>query len=674
MQKLIKGVLKDPIGNVLTNRIIRVTNRSTIKEIYTEYLTGSDGGYSFTLNEGWHYIEILFKDVYIWTGDLYIDGSFPSSTSLEKALEYSKPVIIDSIYSLPDNLKYLQDALELGTYTFKREVRDQHIDSLLYQVNLTDSWVSSDKLERSVSTSNEVNTCDASITDIGKVYSDSVGNSFSHKTGSVSTKHGYVSNEVLVSDSITKNNDIKLGNYTYNQSTAVNADSGVHSSLDKLDTSTLSTSTEITNTGIRVIEGMGTTFGNHTTNKILNDVSYEFIEALDNRYKNSLSITDSNIIKGEYFKILGKSSYDIHSNNGSVSERQIMVDKFIVGDSLFEIDSTSNTVHINGSLKVDQLLDSNGDVIGPPSDGDTIFVVSRFSETSTGPWEDELKEYHHWKQDNYSENGSVDPNGWSIAYKFRGEDSIGPSGDTIYYEYNYSNDGVRGWSTSMTEGNIYRRERRVVNGNFGDWSEPARIRGYDGASIEVVIQYSRDGINGWRTTYVIGDRYERRARHVNSIRMEPWSSPISLGTEGDLYEEKLVHTQGVFFKDTDKILVSFTISPEEHNRVVKISKIMVGGSAIEPEVVEGEEPPSIYKEKYYAYVSMYKDDDIDPLETQYWESVGPGWESKELNPFTDILASGTSRTYRIELDANSFGTSLYGNISCVLHREGTSIT
>lgn len=52
-------------------------------------------------------------------------------------------------------------------------------------------------------------------------------------------------------------------------------------------------------------------------------------------------------------------------------------------------------------------------------------------------------------------------------------------GDEIFYEYSYSPDKIS-WDTTIDANDIWRRERRVENGYYGDWSEAIRMVGTEG--------------------------------------------------------------------------------------------------------------------------------------------------------------------------------------------------
>ena len=535
MQKHIQGTLRDPTGSILPNHEIRITSRSNITELHSVELTTDTGEYSFVLTEGWKYVEVLFNSTYLLAGDIIINDSIPSPISIEGALAYSTPLVVGNTYELPQPYKNLQDTLESGSFTSKREDRDQVVDVLTHKVDLTENWVSEDKLERSVSNLTEVNSCDANILNIDKVYSDDEGNSYSHSTGSVMSKHGEVKNEVFVADTIQLNEDINLGNYLSNATTLI--DTSVTSNTISISKGSVTSIKEhtVTDTSLNQIDTITNNLGEYTDSfNMSNSKLTHTISSLG--YTDTLTLTGSvathtvSIAKGN---VLTKDTY---TNDGTSSSRAITVDNFKVnreGNDLLEVDTLNNKVYVRGILQIEDIQDGQGNSL-IPDDGETIFQVFRYGETASGPWEDTLQSYHYWKQENYSVNGTIDPNSWSAAYKFRGEDGVGNPGDTIYYEYQYSPDGVTAWSTELKSGDAFRRERKVVNDVVGEWSEPTRIKGENGDEIEIRSQYSVDGISNWHPTYVSGDVYERRARFVNGIQDSAWSDPFRIvGATGD---------------------------------------------------------------------------------------------------------------------------------------------
>ena len=85
----VTGVLVDPMNQPSAETIVRVTaknNSGSIMGLVGEITTGSDGSYDFNLVDGTHDIEIHFKDEYILTGTVEVDGNTPSPITLPELL------------------------------------------------------------------------------------------------------------------------------------------------------------------------------------------------------------------------------------------------------------------------------------------------------------------------------------------------------------------------------------------------------------------------------------------------------------------------------------------------------------------------------------------------------------------------------------------------------------
>lgn len=528
MQILVEGVLIDPTGNPLPKHKIKITSRSNDSASFVESnsveLTNDLGEYSFILTEGWKYIEVLFNNTYILTGDVLVNDGTPTPINLTDLIDYSTPVEPSDIYTLPSNWDNLQNTLEQGTFTHKRERRDQLVDTLTHIVKLGKVYVSDDELERSASETNEVSSCDAKVIEDSLTYSDDVGNSYVHSSKEVSNKNGTDKSRTLVGSDLIKNTDVTLGGFSESNVFTISTNGSSKVSNTIYDNLT-KTSNEVINTGFySYIE-------DYNTNDYLNRVT------LGQLYKDEVSISNSLNTKTYLSKVGTKELVEEYFNDGTNRTKTITLDNFKVGregNTLFEVDNELNRVTVRGSLRITDIEDQDGNPIDLPKDGNTIFQVFRYGETSNGPWEDILQSYHLWKQENTSVNGYINPNGWSEAYKFKGEDGVGSSGDTIYVEYNYSPDGSTSWTTEMKAGDAFRRERTVTNDVAGDWSDPARIKGINGDEIEIRSQYSIDGISNWHDNLVDGDIYERRARFVNGVIDSPWSDPFRIiGKDGE---------------------------------------------------------------------------------------------------------------------------------------------
>ncbi|CAL9955625.1 hypothetical protein VPHD292_0012 [Vibrio phage D292] len=154
--------------------------------------------------------------------------------------------------------------------------------------------------------------------------------------------------------------------------------------------------------------------------------------------------------------------------------------------------------------------------------GSEVFTVYQYAEASTGPWYDEFTAERVWRIQATSINGVVSD--WSEPVKLTGED--GATGDTIYVEYNYSED-LSNWHPVLVEGDIWRRERIVTNDVADEWSSPARLKGNE-QYIEYQYSASLDlGEAGWHTNFSSGDYYRRERTVINGTYGE-WSEGVQM--------------------------------------------------------------------------------------------------------------------------------------------------
>lgn len=535
MQINVVGILVDPLGNPLGNHEIRITSKeSTLNSVET---TDLEGNYSFILTDGWHYVEVLFKGKYLIVGDALVDDSTPTPVNLNDLLEYSTPIEPEDIFTLPTEYQSLQDTLENSSLVHYREQRSQLVNPLTHKLSLLTLYESNDGNERSMGEVQDLTSCDATVQSQNQVYTDSEGNTYSVTSSKQATKHVVKLDSSLLSDTYDEEHSITLDTYTESTSKLITPTGSVTTvSLTHGGTSKLGIET-INDSGVSSNTNTTSTLGTLTENQAVLNSQLNLSKSFEEVYKDSFTYDGSTSTK-EYSSIIEDKEVSVtFTNTGSSTQGSVIVDNFTIGresNRTFEVDSINNRVTVRGALRITDLEDEDGNPITIPEDGNTIFQVFQYGETSSGPWEDTIQSYHTWKRENTSVNGYIDPNGWSLAYKFIGEDVVGDPGDTIYYEYNYSPDGNTDWTFAMKAGDAFRRERRVVNGTAEDWSDPVRIKGTDGDEIEIRSQYSVDGVTNWHDTFVDGDIYERRARFVNGLIDSPWSDPFRIvGSSGD---------------------------------------------------------------------------------------------------------------------------------------------
>lgn len=177
--------------------------------------------------------------------------------------------------------------------------------------------------------------------------------------------------------------------------------------------------------------------------------------------------------------------------------------------------------------------------------GDAESIEYQYSATldDESAWHSNFSTGDYYRRERYVFNGKAGE--WSEPAQFvplKGVDySDGENGDTIYEVYQYSADGVSGWVYDFTDAHIYRRTSVVKNGALGPWSKPAKLSGIDGAdgdTIYMEYEYSEDGL-AWHFPMEDGDvwRHEREHTVGTTAPTAPWGSRTRIrGVDGAYYE------------------------------------------------------------------------------------------------------------------------------------------
>lgn len=506
------GVLKDPLDNPMPNHEIRITalhTDETIKGSTVVFYTDASGAYDFYLLKGFYSLEVLNTagDEYLLTGNLYLNQSTPQNITLEEGLQYSVDVTFDDTVVLDATWSTWWNSLVNASLTQRRELRDQINDCDAHSVDLQETWSSEDDTENGAQRTLEVKAGNARIQEQHRVYDDEfavtgskveTSGASSHETVNVGTEIDRTKTQTAVTS-----NDVEKEHV------------GLEISHEKTSTTSSGSFKRLKELAATIRETVTAVFGSNSVSK-----------------KTEVSTTTLE----EYVATVGSKATTIeHTNDGTTTERCLVVDKWQVGKTKLSptlfVDTATGQVRVYGQLQVDGLLDENGDPVDlEPEDGDTIFPVYQYSDSPLGPWYDEVLPGRVYRRDNYSVNDVVDPNGWSAAYRFVGEDGVdGQPGDTITVEYQYSADGLVWHDPPLVSGDKYRRERIVTNGVAGDWSIAAQISGDNGVTVEVRSEYSIDGIYNWHTVLDPADKYERRATFENGSQVTPWSDPFAIG-------------------------------------------------------------------------------------------------------------------------------------------------
>jgi hypothetical protein len=158
-----------------------------------------------------------------------------------------------------------------------------------------------------------------------------------------------------------------------------------------------------------------------------------------------------------------------------------------------EIDTSTGCIIFCGNVEFNSCNCDNFQ--GPPGDSQRLDV--EYAPYDTGPWDSTLDPGDKWQRSRtvtiLGIDGSETYGPWIGPFNLYAED--GSPGDTLYFEYQYSIDGITGWHSTLTEGDKFRRERMVTNGNAGPWSSPVRIvgdDGIDGTGVAVLYDYTVD--------------------------------------------------------------------------------------------------------------------------------------------------------------------------------------
>lgn len=546
MNILVSGILKTPMGEPLARKDIRIVTKGadgeTLPHTLQVYTTLEDGSYSFELLQGTYYCEVLLNAEYHLSGDLRVDSATPSPIDLPTLVRYSYPIDAQGKPTYPPEWDVLIEFIDTSPSTRKRIKRDQIVDDLVHVTERKETQVNDTHDMRMGRDTKDLASCGANVYKEDIVYSDGDGNQLAGiSEGAVSPNGDSTSHKHVDTLGSELRDTVSHGSKLLQRTLEANGDE--ISMRHDITTDTSSEKYFHTHGSIGISMSRTEATGNTKRTKgetakgdlitqlvsLLADNGIdrsEILESLD-ATPNSTSWTRTNNINGYQ-------SSDMDVNTSSYTERSLTYDNLNVkrlsdGSSIFIVDTVTPKVTVNATMVINGLEDPDGNPI-IPEDGDTIFQVSQWSDSPSGPWEDAPEPWHIWRRDNWSVNGVIDPNGWSNAYKIRGED--GENGDTISIEYNYSPDGATNWSPTLKAGDKYRRERTVTNGVPGAWSDPALIVGDDGSTVEVRSEYSVNGLDDWHPIVTPLDKYERRGTFVNGVQDGPWSDPFPIG-KGD---------------------------------------------------------------------------------------------------------------------------------------------
>lgn len=186
--------------------------------------------------------------------------------------------------------------------------------------------------------------------------------------------------------------------------------------------------------------------------------------------------------------------------------------------------------------------------------GDTIYMEYEYSADGVN-WHKDMEDGDIWRHEREHTAGVTVPSDpWGNRTRIRGIDGA-------YHEYLYNDDDdfypttpeddYGTWHANFSEGDYYRIERLVTEDSVGNWTAPAKlkpIKGEDYDEIYYEYSYSPDKIT-WDMTVDSNDIWRRERRVENGIYGE-WSEPIKMvGTDGTSLLVQLVSDNGFFFKN-----------------------------------------------------------------------------------------------------------------------------
>lgn len=564
----VEGYLK-PFGKPIARAVIVVTTlgkSKSLKNTYVRRLTESDGWYSFLLEKGMYLIEYKQNRVLTEVGRVYVTDETPNVITLEELVRTSP--VVDIPKSKTDNVDWEN---ELNTHNslavFDKDF-NQATKEDAHSIDYEEASVStignkgrrSDKVESSngyvesstISFSKEGDTLlETNKEFITPTFKENLGQSVSDTNTLKVEKHNNFStptitykNKYVLEESSTSVNQEKTDSFVQEGYQKLNYEALQYSN-NKLVKDLTAYSVEgnfgnvvvnyeknnslengyINASGVyvnypRQVKKESTKF-TYPDNTSTNPTPIDLIEDTKTSSTRITSVGEVEVKEERTLTVLGNTYISRLIHTGFRNIKEYLVDLFRVGDT-FEVDNRAKKVTIKGKLEIE----NRDDFIG-----DTIFQVFQYSRDGLTDWQDEFDPALVWRRHNMSINGFINPLTWSKAYLLVAQD--GEEGDTIYIEYEYSADRLS-WSKTFRNGDIWRRERTVINGvPTSDWSTPSRIRGFDGNdgdTIYIEYQYSIDGLFSWHSNFSTGDHYRRERLVVNGIAKE-WSVPAKIVPE-----------------------------------------------------------------------------------------------------------------------------------------------
>lgn len=584
----VTGILIDPLGRPIPDAEIRVTALETnvvTKSSTATYTTLADGSYDFTLEYGTYDLEVNISCEYVLSGVIIVDEATPNPIRVEDLVNYSPVVTPPVIIPEDPTWEDLHDDLRTDVDSEERTKVDQ-IGDTENTVNETKVIVTNERLDASIAEYNEIieaadvkaerqvslyqdsnlnqsiqdnlvgNTSNGSLTVSNEVYQASNGNVDIHSAKELVSNRGSIKHHVDIkesSGSLTEEELVDGCGFQTNVTVDVPSD-GVGTLSVEQDV--LFERTDVIIKGRRY-EDMSTEHLNDDFTLIQKPKGIVGTETSLESGTNTGSIFDSQEILIDESDVpqakqergitaLLKSAWQRITNNGTSTKMLTQVDNYCIqddaGNTIVDFDTVNKVMNVNA-----QLIVANPDDFKGPK-GDENYLEFQYSENNGVPdWHDEYVDgVDIWRRHRQITviDGVRTEYPWSAGYLLTAEDGL--PGDTLYFRYEYSVDGLTNWHDTLTDGDLWRREYLVTNGVDGPVSVPAKIAGADGDDGEIVFEeylYSTDGLgvppptdtdpsNGWHPNFSTGDHY-RTTRVIKyapgtPIPIDPSEVPIEV--------------------------------------------------------------------------------------------------------------------------------------------------
>lgn len=600
----VQGILKDPMGIAIPDAIIRITSLDsvgqTVEGSEAEYVTLSDGSYTFSLSYGSVKVEILYDDEFHTIGVAEVTDTIPSPCDIPYLILVGAPSVPPNILETDPDWQSLYDSVvSTGSH---RDSLDQLREGDTYSAETKEQWINPTASLAEETT--ESKTGNASISEVHTAYSDenlnesatTTSKANANGTTAYSSLEAYRASNGKETVKTTQNLQTTKGSISETL-TVDDANLSISKSINYQGTTFTELTTGDSNSFLSSISASagGSTHerkNQHEPNytnevgqvvsheRALQEASLKLLETIG-QVVHSAEITDTQEVAIDIndlatamrkigLKVYDKEAYQKLSIENQESVQRTQVDKYVIqddqGNELANFDTIGNKLKINGSLEITNADDFKGDT------GDSYDYIFQYSSDNgvTDPWESTYETGDAWRRQRQTLNGT-EIGTWSEGFYIYAQD--GRAGDTFYNQYQYSVDDAsksRGeWHTDYIDGDDWRRWRVIENGlpvssghqfygpNSGWWEERMKgIDGPDGWIPHIQYQYSVDGLDPWSNDFNSTDHYRREktdwygnatdfASKTNPVQVGSWSAPAKISpVKGEDYFDGESGTSG----------------------------------------------------------------------------------------------------------------------------------